>query len=85
MSSRSAVTVLAVDPDDDGRWLEVRGRVVEQTEQGARQHIDALAKLYMGVDAYPFYREGEVRVIFKIAPVRVATLESTMPGLPSST
>jgi hypothetical protein len=63
----------------------VRGAVVGETEEGANEHIDELARLYLGVDKYPFHREGDVRVIFKIAPQRVATMESTMPGFNAST
>jgi hypothetical protein len=85
MSHRPAVTILAIDPDDDTRWLEVRGTVVGETEEGANEHIDALARLYLGVDKYPFHQEGDVRVLFKIAPQRVATMESTMPDFTAST
>lgn len=85
MSRRRAVTILAIDPEDDTRWLEVRGRVVDETEEGASEHIDELARLYMGVDEYPLHREGDVRVIFKIAPQRVATMQSSMPGFAAST
>jgi PPOX class probable F420-dependent enzyme len=81
MSRRPQVTILAIDPNDDSRWLEVRGMVVTETEEGANEHIDELARLYMGVDKYPFHKEGDVRVIFKIAPQRVATMESTMTAL----
>jgi hypothetical protein len=31
LSRRRAVTILAIDPDDDSRWLEVRGTVVSET------------------------------------------------------
>jgi len=79
MSRRPAVTILAIDPEDNLRWLEVRGAVVVETEEGANRHIDELAQLYLGVDKYPFHQEGDVRVLFKIAPQRVVTLESTMP------
>ncbi|MGB7951340.1 MAG: PPOX class F420-dependent oxidoreductase [Candidatus Binatia bacterium] len=85
MSRRPPVTILAIDPDNDGRWLEVRGTVVGEAEEGANAHIDELARLYMGVDKYPFHQKGDVRVIFKIAPLRVATMESTMPGFSTST
>jgi PPOX class probable F420-dependent enzyme len=85
MSRRPAVTILAIDPDNALRWLEVRGTVVGETEEGAFEHIDELARLYLGVDKYPFHQEGDVRVIFKIAPLRVATIESTMPDLNAST
>ncbi len=59
------------DPDNPYRYVQVRGRVAEATEQGADAHIDALAKKYLGQDRYPFRQPGEVRVIFKIAPERV--------------
>jgi hypothetical protein len=45
---------------------------VETTEQGAAEHIDALAKKYMGVDKYPYHQAGHVRVIFKIDPEKVS-------------
>jgi len=41
---------------------------MEMTEKGADEHIDALAKKYMGKDKYPNRRPGEVRVIAKIKP-----------------
>jgi PPOX class probable F420-dependent enzyme len=85
MTRRPTVTILAIDPNDAIRWLEVRGTVVGQTEEGANEHIDALARLYLGVDKYPFHQAGDVRVLFKIAPLRVATLESTMPDFSAST
>ena len=85
MSQRRAATILAIDPDDDTRWLEVRGVVVGETEEGVNEHIDELARLYLGVDKYPFHKEGDVRVLFKIAPQRVATMESAMPDFGAST
>ncbi len=80
LSRRPFATVLAIDPDNVMRWLEVRGKVVEETEDGANEHLDGLARLYMGVEKYPLHQEGDVRVIFKIAPQRIATMESSMPG-----
>lgn len=79
LSRRRSATILAVDPDNDNRWLEVRGVVADETEAGADQHIDALAKLYLGLDKYPFHQPGDVRVMFRIAPRRVATMETSMP------
>jgi len=63
---RVAITV--VDPDNPYRYLEVRGRVVEITEQGADEHIDGLAKKYLQLDKYPYRQPGEVRVMYKIRP-----------------
>jgi hypothetical protein len=42
--------------------------VVEITEEGADQHIDKMAKKYMGLDRYPGRAPGEVRVLYKIKP-----------------
>jgi PPOX class probable F420-dependent enzyme len=57
-----------IDPDNPYRYLEVRGTVVERTEDGADAHIDSMAKKYLGLDKYPGRQPGEVRVIFKIKP-----------------
>jgi PPOX class probable F420-dependent enzyme len=62
------------DPDNPYRYVQVRGRVMESTEDGAEAHIDALAKRYLGQDRYPFRRQGEVRVTYKILPERVGGL-----------
>ncbi|MEO8443529.1 MAG: TIGR03618 family F420-dependent PPOX class oxidoreductase [Gammaproteobacteria bacterium] len=74
LHARRPVTVLAVDPANVYHWIEVRGEVEEETEQGADAHIDQLARLYLGVDKYPMHQPGDVRVMFRIAPRRVLTL-----------
>ncbi len=68
------VALAILDPDNPYRHLAIRGRVVEVTEQGADAHIDALAKKYLGQDRYPHRRPGEVRVIYKVQPERVAAM-----------
>jgi PPOX class probable F420-dependent enzyme len=85
LALRRVATILAVDPQNDDRWVEIRGRVVEETEQGADEHSDRLAKRYLGLDKYPWNAPGDVRVIFRIAPERVVTLESSMPALDTTT
>jgi len=62
------------DPENPYRYLEVRGRVVEISEQGADEHINSLAKKYMGVDVYPYREPGEVRVMYKVEPQHVRTM-----------
>jgi PPOX class probable F420-dependent enzyme len=68
------VSLAIVDPENPYRFLEVRGRVVEITEQGADGHIDKMAKKYLGKDSYPFRKSGEVRVRYLIEPERVHTM-----------
>ena len=68
---RLALAIL--DPDNPYRYIEVRGRVIAVTEQGADDHIDRLAKKYLGADKYPLRRPGEVRLIYKVQVERVRT------------
>ena len=63
------------DPDNPYRFLSVRGEVVEINEKEADKHIDTLAKKYIGEDKYPFRRPGEVRVLYKIRPDKVHSME----------
>ena len=51
----------------------VRGRVAERTRNGADQHIDAMAKKYLGKDKYPFRQPGEVRVIYRVEPQHITS------------
>ncbi len=68
------VALEVMDPDNPYRYLAVRGRVTEITEQGADAHIDSLAKKYLGQEKYPYRKAGEVRVLYKIRPDRVSSM-----------
>jgi PPOX class probable F420-dependent enzyme len=65
------VALSVQDPDDPYVYAQIRGRVVEETQEGADEHIDALAQKYLGRDRYPFRQPGERRVIYKILPEHV--------------
>jgi hypothetical protein len=69
MHRHPAVAVLIVDPANHYRYLQIQGRVVAETEEGARAGIDDLSMKYHGT-LYPNYR-GETRVIYRILPERV--------------
>jgi PPOX class probable F420-dependent enzyme len=62
------VALSIIDPDNPYRYLQIRGHVRKATEEGAAQHIDSLAKKYLGKDKYPFARPGEVRIMCEIEP-----------------
>jgi len=66
------VAICISNADNPYHYIEIRGRVVEITEEGADAHIDKLAKQYMGVDKYPFHRPGDVRIIVKVEPQKVS-------------
>jgi PPOX class probable F420-dependent enzyme len=64
------VSLSLTDGNDPYRMLAIRGRVVEVTNEGARQHIDKMAHKYRGRDRYDA-PPGQVRVLLKIRPERV--------------
>jgi PPOX class probable F420-dependent enzyme len=74
MRRNKKVALSIQDPGNAYRHLSLQGEVVEITEQGADDHIDKLTKKYLGKDKYPFRGPGEVRVIYKIRPEKVATM-----------
>lgn len=70
----SRVGFCILDPQDPYRYISIRGRVAELTEDGAEAHIDALARRYFDVEEYPHHGEERgPRVIVRIAPHRVVT------------
>jgi PPOX class probable F420-dependent enzyme len=68
------VALSLTDPDNPYESITIRGRVAEVTTEGADQHIDKMAKKYLGKDKYPFRQPGEVRVLYKIQPEKVSTM-----------
>lgn len=74
MRRNKKVALSITDPDNPYRHLDVQGEVVEITERGADEHINALAKKYLGKDQYPFRQPGEVRVMYRIRPDKVTQM-----------
>lgn len=68
MRKRPRVALLIHDPNDYYHYIQIRGRVVEITEEGAREHIDELAGKYTGTPKYKGFAPGMVRVMYKIEP-----------------
>ncbi len=60
--------------DDPYSSAFIRGRVVEITHEGAEEHIDKLAKKYLGQDTYPYRQPGDQRVILVIEPEHVGSM-----------
>ena len=59
------------DPANAFNVAVIRGRVKEVTFKGADEHVDKLAKKYLGQDKYQSRRPGMRRVLFKIEPVQI--------------
>lgn len=69
MRARPQVALAIQDPTTPYRYLQIRGRVVEITEKGGDEHINALSLKYNGKawEKTP----GQVRVTYKIFPEHV--------------
>lgn len=65
------VAVSVIDPEDAYNVVVVKGLVTDVTKEGADQHIDKLAKKYLGVDEYPARQPGEIRLKMRIRPEKV--------------
>ena len=76
------VVLLCFDPRRPHRYLEVRGTVVEMTEDGAAEHLDHLASAYAGRPVRYFggmiparFAETEVPVLCLVRPTHVVAVD----------
>jgi PPOX class probable F420-dependent enzyme len=66
------VSLLAYDPKNSLRNIEIRGRVVEMTEDEALEHNDELARLYLGKPDARFFGDAvPAELQSRYTPVRV--------------
>ena len=84
MRRNPRVTLLCYDPHEPLRYLEVRGTVVEMTEDGALRHLDDLTSKYVGRPVHYFgdaiparFAETEVPVLCRIRPTHVVAVDAT--------
>ncbi len=67
------VALAIQDPANPYRYIQIRGKVVVETEEGGYDQICALAEKYRGKREYP-KNPGEVRVTYKILPEKCSTM-----------
>ena len=83
MRANNRVTLLAYDPRNPLRFIEVRGTVVEMTEEGALEHLDRLSELYIGRSPYfgacvpAELKNIETPVLCRILPTHVVIVDAT--------
>ena len=65
------VAMSIVDSNNAYRYVQIRGRVVEVTTEGAFEHICKMNQKYLGSPNYP-RREGETRVIVRVVPEHIS-------------
>ena len=65
------VAISVVDHNNPLNMTTIKGKVIEIIPDYDYVHANKLTKQYMGIDEYPFKRDGEKRIIFKIKPVKI--------------
>jgi PPOX class probable F420-dependent enzyme len=66
------VSLAIADRNNPYDMVTIRGKVIEQISgDTAEEHIDKLAKKYIGKDKYPGRSPGEKRILLKIKPERI--------------
>ena len=69
------VIITVVNAENPYEYVTIHGRAVEDTHEGANEHIDALAQRYWG-KGYGL-EEGKQRVLVRVAP---DTVRHRAPG-----
>ena len=70
------VAISVVDHGNPLNMTTIKGKVIEIIPDYDYVHANKLTKQYMGIDEYPFKRDGEKRIIFKIKPVKIFVMPS---------
>lgn len=79
MRINSKVTLLAYDPRNPLHNIEIRGTVVEMTEENALEHLNELTQLYLKKPGARFFGDSvplelqstHIPIRVRIAPVRI--------------
>lgn len=66
------VTVVVTNPSNPYKYIMIKGRVARQTKEGAEEHIDRMARKYMGAERYPRGPGEPARVLIYIEPLSVS-------------
>jgi hypothetical protein len=81
------VTLLCYDPRLPLRYLEIRGTVIEMTEDGAGPHLDEVASKYIGRPVRyfgdvipPRFAETEIPILCRIPPTHVVAVDASDSG-----
>jgi PPOX class probable F420-dependent enzyme len=68
------VAISIVEQYNPYNMVSIKGKVIEQTTEGAEEHLKKLAKKYLGVGKYYYRRPRHKRVILKIRPEKIMGL-----------
>ena len=68
------ISISVVENNNPYNMVSIKGRVIDQTTEGADEHLKKLAKRYLGIGKYYYREPNRRRVILKIKPQKVIGL-----------
>jgi PPOX class probable F420-dependent enzyme len=60
------IALFVVEQNNPFNMVSIKGRVIEQTTEGADEHMKRLAKRYLGIGKYYYRKPTHRRIILKI-------------------
>lgn len=74
------VSISIVDPANEYRYLEVRGRVIDIEADPGYSFLNAMSGKYLGLETYPYQKEGSEPVIIVIEPTGTSQMNLDPPA-----
>jgi PPOX class probable F420-dependent enzyme len=68
------IALSIVEQNNPFQMVSIKGKVVEQTSEGADEHLKKLAKRYLGIGKYYYRKPNHKRVILKMKPEKIMGL-----------
>ena len=68
------IAISVVESNNPYNMVSIKGRVVDQTTEGADEHLKKLAKRYLGIGKYYYREPNRRRIILKIMPEKATGL-----------
>lgn len=74
ISNDNRIALAIVEQNNPFNMISIKGKVLDQTSEGADEHLKRLAKRYLGIGKYYYRKPTHKRVILKIKPEKIMGL-----------
>ena len=64
------IALSVVEQNNPFNMVSIKGKVIEQTAEGADKHLKRLAKKYLGIGTYYYRKPDHKRIVIKISRKR---------------
>jgi PPOX class probable F420-dependent enzyme len=71
ISNDNRIAISVVEQNNPFNMVSIKGRVIEQTTEGADEHLKHLAKKYLGIGKYYYRKPNHNRILLKIQPNKI--------------